>query len=57
MPLRKGLIKYDGAIYKKSRICTVTQKKKCCMVPRAKTRLTQGQTKKRKEMSEARKKQ
>ena len=27
MPLRKGLIKYDGAIYKKRRICTVTQKK------------------------------
>ena len=27
MPLRKGLIKYNGAIYKKRRICTVTQKK------------------------------
>lgn len=46
MPLRKGLIKYDGAIYKKSIFLYSDTKEKCFMVPRAKTRVTQGQAKK-----------
>lgn len=48
MPLRKGLIKYDGAIYKKRHIYTVTRKRKMFYGTKGKTRVTQGQAKKMK---------